>query len=217
MFFPWRFNMRLVFVIWMLALAILFSKSSWQKMWVGRAWSIDRTTLHTAFWAPIFLEESNATPKCWGWWLSLLPPMKSCVFGFETIVMSPKLQVTVKVMLYIMSLVSVDQKEQQMEVHGFYRTQWLDQRLAFSKRFEAGKKTDTAQKRKDKFSLPKYKIPNPFSDIRPFCSLTLFFLSFLNCLLVIVAYMIQLEVRKFLRCFALNKCRCSAHAVDGDL
>ena len=44
--------------------------------------------------------------------------------------------VTVKVMLYIMSLVSVDQKEQQMEVHGFYRTQWLDQRLAFSKRFE---------------------------------------------------------------------------------
>lgn len=47
-----------------------------------------------------------------------------------------KESVTVKVMLYIMSLVSVDQKEQQMEVHGFYRTQWVDQRLAFPKRFE---------------------------------------------------------------------------------
>jgi len=46
-------------------------------------------------------------------------------------------QVTVKVMLYIMSLVSVDQKEQQMEVHGFYRTQWVDQRLAMAERFKA--------------------------------------------------------------------------------
>jgi len=44
--------------------------------------------------------------------------------------------VTVKVMLYIMSLVSVDQKEQQMEVHGFYRTQWVDQRLAMAERFK---------------------------------------------------------------------------------
>ena len=127
------------------------------------------------------------------------------------------LQVTVKVMLYIMSLVSVDQKEQQMEVHGFYRTQWLDQRLAFSKRFEARKNEHTPKKKRE---IQSSKIQNPkstFQTLDLFAVLHFFFLSFLNCLLVIVAYMIQLEVTKCLKCFALNKCRCFAHTVDGDL
>lgn len=45
-------------------------------------------------------------------------------------------QVQVKVMLYITSIVRVDQKEQQLAVEGYYRTQWTDPRLALAKRFE---------------------------------------------------------------------------------
>ena len=102
---------------------------------------------------------------------------------------------TVKVMLYIMSLVSVDQKEQQMEVHGFYRTQWLDQRLAFSKRFEARKNEHTPKKKREIQSSETQNPKSTFQTLDLFAVLHFFFLSFLNCLLVIVAYMIQLTVR----------------------
>jgi len=45
-------------------------------------------------------------------------------------------QVKVQVMLYITSIVRVDQKEQQLAVEGYYRTQWIDPRLALAERFE---------------------------------------------------------------------------------
>lgn len=113
----------------------------------------------------------NATPKCG---VHLSSPQNRAFLDWF-LFQWRLLQVTVKVMLYIMSLVSVDQKEQQMEVHGFYRTQWLDQRLAFSKRFEAGKKRTHPKKETRNSVFQNTKSQIHFSDIRPFCSFTLFF------------------------------------------
>ena len=100
-----------------------------------------------------------ATPKCG---VHLSSPQNRAFLDWF-LIQWRLLQVTVKVMLYIMSLVSVDQKEQQMEVHGFYRTQWLDQRLAFSKRFEAGKNEHTPKKKRE---IQSSKIQNPKSTFQ---------------------------------------------------
>ncbi len=136
----------------------------------------------------------------------------------------PRFKVTVKVMLYIMSLVSVDQKEQQMEVHGFYRTQWLDQRLAFSKHFEAGKTffRNPTKGKGGNFCLPKCRNPKTqffqtklsFFGSFTFCFLLFFELFVGNCCL---HDSVRGQDMLILKGFALNKCRCFAHTFDGEM